>query len=151
VYSARVRVLLLLALALVVGCTGAGPAAEVIPPVSEVALPSEDPRQAVTSFLSSWRRGSFEGMTLPVRADRSHAAMIQLMRDEYAYRPLRGAEMPTAETLGPRVARISTRVWTEYPPGQVRRWRFRVRVVQDVPNGAWTMETAVGVADTPDP
>lgn len=113
----------------------------VLPQPTVGDLDADDPRWPVIGFLRGWQRRDAGAMAMSVEAvdPTNRATLASILRDQYDFRPLRGAEVVGVETLGPAGARVTARVWYEAPPGRLERKRLALAVFRtDAPRTAAT-------------
>lgn len=119
------------------------------PTIGEAVVDS--PQWPVLGFLRGWQARDFGAMAVATGAvGDAKAPATTTMANRYDFRPLRGAEIVAVDRLGPAAARVSARVWFEFPPGQVQQKRLAL-MLERGPTATWTINPASTSAESADP
>jgi hypothetical protein len=132
--------------------TSAPPTPSPVLPQPTAAYDTADPRAAVVVFLRAWRGQDFAAMADVVASSLDHdrEASARTLRAQFDVKVLRGAEVLDVDRRAPGVARVSVRVWYEFPPGTLHRKRLAPMVLRS-DAGAWRLNAASILAEQDDP
>jgi len=138
----------------------AAPAAPTALPTPTAALPQPtaafdpaDPRAAVVAFLRAWQQQDWPAMADVVESglDADRAARARTLGNQFDFKALRGAEVLDVDRRAPGIARVSVRVWYEFPPGRLNRRLLALMVLRGDAPTAWRINAASALGEQDDP